>query len=408
MIKIFIILFSIVFPSDLSLESTIEENYSGDDPNIYFSMYKVCLANDDIGCASANLNKAIKLDPKNEDYKSLSFSLQDYLELLNRANKTIERELYQEAIRDYNNIISEYPDRALSYYKRGEIYRTLENYIEAIADFSKASELNSSNEIYSKAIFSIAQRISKEADQAAKRQDYNTAIPKYLEAISYYPEFTQAYFNLAKSFYVLTDYDNAKKYLLKNVEVDNNQPQSLKMLADIYRKERNLSDAIIYYKRAVEVDPNYYKAYYSLATSLISSDINESKIYLKKVISINPDYEKAYETLGILNMQLELFEDAISNFLTSVSLNEGNYKSYYLLAEIYNSNKEYQTAKDYAKKAIDKNKRGTLGAAWYHLGIAEKNLKNKAAAQDAFEVAKRDKDWRASAVYELDLLSKGK
>ena len=94
--------------------------------------------------------------------------------------------------------------------------------------------------------------------------------------------------------------------------------------------------------------------------------------------------------------------------MTSVSLNEGNYKSYYLLAEIYNSNKEYQTAKDYAKKAIDKNKRGTLGAAWYHLGIAEKNLKNKAAAQDAFEVAKRDKDWRASAVYELDLLSKGK
>ena len=42
-------------------------------------------------------------------------------------------------------------------------------------------------------------KIAKEADQAAKRQDYNTAIPKYIEAISYYPEFIQAYFNLAKS-----------------------------------------------------------------------------------------------------------------------------------------------------------------------------------------------------------------
>jgi len=408
MIKIFIILLSIIFSSEVALEATTNKNYSGDDPNIYFSMYKTCLANDDIGCASANLNKAIKLDSRNEDYKSLSFSLQDYLELLNRANKTIERELYQEAIRDYNNIISEYPDRALSYYKRGEIYRTLENYMDAIADFSKASELNPNNEIYSKAIFSIAQRISKEADQAAKRQDYNMAIPKYLEAISYYPKFTQAYFNLAKSFFILTDYDNAKKYLLKNINVDSNQPQSLKMLADIYRKERNLSDAVIYYKKAVKVDPSYYKAYYSLATLLISSDIEESKIYLKKVVRINPNYEKAHETLGILNMQLELFEDATSNFLTSVSLNENNYKSYYLLAEIYNSKKDYQTAKDYAKEAIDKNKRGTLGAAWYHLGVAEKNLKNKAAAEDAFEIAKRDKDWRASAIYELELLKKGK
>ena len=107
MIKIFIILLSIIFSSESSLEATTNGNYSGDDPNIYFSMYKTCLANDDIGCASANLNKAIKLDSRNEDYKSLSFSLQDYLELLNRANKTIERELYQEAIRDYNNIISE-------------------------------------------------------------------------------------------------------------------------------------------------------------------------------------------------------------------------------------------------------------------------------------------------------------
>ena len=408
MSKLFIIFFSFVFCSETSLQPIEGENYDGDDPLVYFNMYKTCLANDDIGCANSNLNQAIKFDPKNEDYKAFSFSLQDYLELLNRASKTIERELYQEAIRDYNNIISEYPDRALAYYKRGEVYRTLENYIDAIADFSKAAELNPNNDIYQTAIVSIAQRISKEADQAAKRQDYNTAIPKYIEAISYYPEFTQAYFNLAKSFFILSDYANAKKYLLKNIDVDKNQPQSLKMLADIYRKERNPTDAAIYYKKAIDVNPNYYKAYYSLATLLISSDIQQSKIYLKKVININPKYEKAHETLGIVNMQLELFDDAVNNFLTSVSLNEKNYKSYYLLAEISNSKKDYQTAKDYAKEAIDNSKRGTLGAAWYHLGIAEKNLKNKPAAKAAFEMAKRDKNWRASAVYELDLLEKGK
>ena len=404
MYKIFILFF---FSFSFSLENDSRSNYNGEDPAIYFEMYKACLANDDIGCANTNLNSAIKFDPKNEDYKALSFSLQDYLELLNRANKTIERQLYQEAIRDFNNIIKEYPDRSLAYYKRGEVYRSLEEYMNAIADFKKASELNPNKEIYKTAIFSIAQRISKEADQAAKRQDYNSAIPKYLEAISYYPDFKQAYFNLAKSFYVLTDYDNAKKYLLKNLEVDSNQAQSLMMLANIYRKERNAPDAIIYYEKAIKADPDFYKAYYMLGTILISSDIQKAKGYLKKVISINPNYEKAYETLGIVNMQLELIDEATENFLSSVSLNEKNSKSYYLLAEISNSKGNYETARKYAKKSIEHSRR-SAGAGWYYLGLAEKKLKNKAAAKDAFEMAKKDKDWRASAVYELDLLSKGK
>ena len=99
---IFIVFFSFLCSSESPSLSTLDSSnsisnnsYDGNDPLVYFNMYQVCLGNDDIGCASSNLNKAIKLDPKNEDYKALSFSLQDYLELLNRASKTIERELYQ-------------------------------------------------------------------------------------------------------------------------------------------------------------------------------------------------------------------------------------------------------------------------------------------------------------------------
>ena len=416
MYVIFIIFFSLVCSSEISSESvslsiiasadSYNENYDGDDPSVYLSMYKYCLNNDDIGCANSNLNNAMKFDPKNEEYKALSFFLKDYIEVLNRAQKTLNRELYEEAIRDYNNIIKDYPDGALPYYKRGEVYRTLKNYANAIEDFKKACELNPNKEIYKNAIFSIAQRIAKEADQDAKRQDYNSAIPKYLEAISYYPKFTQAYFNLAKSFYVLSDYDNSKKYLLKNIEIDPSQYQSLKMIADIYRKERNLEEAVVFYKKAIDIDPNYYKAYYSLATLLISTDIDKSKYYLNKVILINPNYEKAHETLGIINMQLESFDEAIENFLISVSLNGKNYKSYYILAEIFNLKKEYEVAKNYAKSALQI--KGNLGAAFFHLGVAEKNIGNRPAAKDAFEKAKKDKDWRASADYELNLMKNEK
>jgi len=395
---IYTIFLSLIYPSDL-----YDENYSGEDPLIYINMYHHCLVNDDIGCASLNLNKAIKFDPKNEEYQALSFALKDYLEALNRAQKTVERELYQEAMRDYSNIIKNYPDRSLPYYKRGEVQRVLEEYEDAIEDFKKASELNPNQEIYQTAIYSIAQRIAREADEARSRDDYNTAIPKYIEAISYYPEFTQAYFNLAFSFFKLSDFDNAKKYLLKNIEIDPRQSQSLKMLADIYKSEGEIDKAITSYKKATDVNPNYYKAYYSLATLLISTDIEESKKYLKKVILIEPKYPKAHETLGIVNMQLELYNEAIDNFSNAVSLNGKSYKSYYLLAEIFNLKGEYEVAKNYAKNSLQiKNRKN--GAAFFHLGIAEKNLGNRPAAKDAFEKAKTDKTWRASADYELNLM----
>ena len=94
-------------------------------------------------------------------------------------------------------------------------------------------------------------------------------------------------------------------------------------------------------------------------------------------------------------MQLTLYDDAIENFLTTVSLNSKRYKSYYLLAEIYNIKHQYQVAKGYAKNALEiKN---NLTPAFYHLGIAEKNLGNRPAAKDAFEKAKKDRSIRPSA-----------
>ena len=79
-------------------------------------------------------------------------------------------------------------------------------------------------------------------------------------------------------------------------------------------------------------------------------------------------------------------------------------KSLYLIADIYNSKGDYREARDYALLAVDIKENG--GAANFHLGVAYKNLGEKSRAKNAFQRAIKDKDWRASAKYELDLLSK--
>ena len=393
--------------------SIVDKEFEIKDASLCILLYEACVFNDELSLANKYLNMAISIDKKNDMYRDLSFKLEEYRELLSRAKKTYEKDLFDESIRDYLNIIKLYPNRALPYYEQGIVYRSMKNYDDAIASFNKALNLNPNKELYEKAIISIAQRIGQEADQDAKRQDYNSAIPKYLQAIEYYPAFTQALFNLAKAFYFLTDYENSKKYLLLNIEVDETQYQSLKMLGDIYRKERNIGDASIYYKKAIETNPAYYKAYYSLATLYINTNPTESKIYLEKVIDIKPDYSKGYETLGILNIQLGENDEAIGNLFLASELDSRNYKCNYLLADIYNqkafidsSKENFALAKEYAKKALSIKR--NCAPAYFHLGIAEKGLGNKPAAKDAFEKAKSNKDWRASAAYELELLEKGK
>ena len=81
------------------------------------------------------------------------------------------------------------------------------------------------------------------------------------------------------------------------------------------------------------------------------------------------------------------------------------YDIYYRLSSAYNINKQYENAKYSAKKSLDI--KSNYAPAYFELGMAEKNLRNIIAAKDAFEKAKKDRNWRKSAQFELDLISKG-
>ena len=106
-------------------------------------------------------------------------------------------------------------------------------------------------------------------------------------------------------------------------------------------------------------------------------------------------------------MEKELgdLESAILNFIQSINLNGKSYKIHYRLASAYNIQKQHENAKKSAKECL--NIKRNYAPAYFELGVSEKALGNKVAATDAFEKAKKDKDWRKSAQYELDMLSKG-
>ena len=98
-------------------------------------------------------------------------------------------------------------------------------------------------------------------------------------------------------------------------------------------------------------------------------------------------------------------DKAIQNYSKAVEYDIKAYDIHYRLSGAYNIKEQYEKAKNAAKKSITIKQ--NYAPAYFELGIAEKLLGNKIAAQNAFEKAKKDRNWRKSAQFQLDLLSKG-
>ena len=109
--------------------------------------------------------------------------------------------------------------------------------------------------------------------------------------------------------------------------------------------------------------------------------------------------------MGKVEQELGNIDSAIEYFIQAINLDPGSYKIYYRLSSVYNLQKQYENAKTSAKDCL--NIKRNYAPAYYELGVSEKALGNNVAATDAFKKAKKDKNWRKSAQYELDMLNKG-
>ena len=374
--------------------------------SLYYIGGQVAVRLDRLDDANKHFIKAIELDNKYEDYRLAQEKLAELKNALTRAKKTYDNGLINDAIIEYEKLTDTYSENAIVFYNLGRVYKINEEYDLAVHNYKKAGELNPFEGKYSIAITAIAQQMAKEGDTEYRRHEFETAIENYKQAIHFSPDYTTAYFKLARTYLKMKDYDNTRIILEQNLAVDAQQEQSEKMLGDVYRETGDYDKAIEHYNRAISINENYYKAHYSIGTLFLRKGQNEkARDALKISIKLEPNYSKAYGALGTAEQELGNIDSAIEYFIQAIKLDPGSYKIYYRLSSVYNLQKQYENAKTSAKDCL--NIKRNYAPAYYELGIAEKALGNKVAATDAFEKAKKDKNWRKSAQYELDMLKKG-
>ena len=351
---------------------------------------------DDLDNANAYILKAIESDPINKEYREYQKDLELLKNGLKDAKKTFDSGYHKEALSDYEKLAETFSDNAMIQYTKGLVLKKMGNLDAAVEHYKEAITFNPFEEKYEKAIKVVAQTLAKNGDEEFRRKEYDTALIYYHQAVSYYSNFKDGTFRLAKTYFSIRDFENAKEWCEETIRLDNAHVQAIKMLGDTYKRSGNIDKAIELYAQAIEINANYDRAYYSLGVAL--KDVgryNEAVQALNKALLVNPVYTKAYETLGVVYQENNDLDNAVFNFEKALDTDGKAYKVHSRLASVYNTQEKYEDARTSAKACL--RIKGNYAAAMCELGIAEMNMCNKVAAEDAFTKAKKDRNYRKFA-----------
>jgi len=146
-------------------------------------------------------------------------------------------------------------------------------------------------------------------------------------------------------------FDLAKTLLRKAIKIKNNKeiPFSLKNskrnilyieahnnLANVLKELGEHQQAISYYEKAIQIQPNYADAHYNLGVVLQELGEHQQAIsYYEKAIQIQPNYIKAHNNLGVILKALGEHQKAISSYKKAIQIEPDNLTSHWLSMNIF-------------------------------------------------------------------------
>jgi tetratricopeptide (TPR) repeat protein len=182
-----------------------------------------------------------------------------------------------------------------------------------------------------------------------------------------------------------------------------------------FKKQNKLKDAISVYEKCIEINPEFANVYSGLGTVFYASGdylnaitnfkkFTELTTSKKSINKINEYIARAYTKLGMSAKTDAKYDLAVEYFNNAVKSHPYD-AAYLALAEVHVETGAYDKALSAADNAINNRKKIAKGAAYYYKGLAFKGMKDKTKAIENFEIAKKDRQYKANSEYELKLLN---
>ena len=166
----------------------------------------------------------------------------------------------------------------------------------------------------------------------------------------------------------------------------NNDPLALNIIAAAFKAIGNLDEAILRYKMALEVNPNFVEAYNNLGTTLMAKgDLSSAEDYLKIALEKRPDYSLAHNNLGLVLADSGKEREALDCYLAAIKVSPDFSSAHDNLGNLYSRMGHHKKAINHYKEAIRKDSYNA--SAQNNLGTLLKELGRNDEARRHYEHA---------------------
>jgi tetratricopeptide (TPR) repeat protein len=211
---------------------------------------------------------------------------------------------YNKAITYYNKAISQSPNDAIGYGKRGVCFNEMGKLKEAMNDYNHALSID--NSLY----YGYYQR----AMLYMLFFEYDKAAADFSRSLEFNPQFIQTYKNRAKLFYIQGEFDKAIEDETQLLKIDKNRINS----HNFFRFENGYHETPNKRKRitdAIEENPCYAGAYfYRGRYAEIESEYDKAIVNYSAAIRYKPDLILAYFFRALAYLEKEEYDKALADF----------------------------------------------------------------------------------------------
>jgi tetratricopeptide (TPR) repeat protein len=348
-------------PIDVKIERLTKKIKSNpQDALSYYYRGDTYLETGDFDQAIADFNKAIEFNPKLSEAfrkradaysskKAYDQAIADYTEAIQLDSKNAgayngrgviyyNKKNYEQATTNYDRAISLAPSRFTFYYNRGLLYNEIglfsnesAYHLRAIADFSKAIELNP-KDVQNYRIRAFAYKLTNNSQQAL--MDYSTMIELNPKDAEVYEQRGYIYEGLDEKEIAAANFKRAKELrenpdsteidvLTKLIETKPKDAEAYLNRGNSYAKQGDYAQAIADYTKTIEINPKLAEAYNNRAGVYYrKKDFTRAINDYTKAIKLNPQDARTYRNRGVTYEEMGEKENATADFRKAEDLDK--------------------------------------------------------------------------------------
>ena len=243
-------------------------------------------------------------------------------------------------------------------------------------------------------VTSFGQKHELKGNKLHELEKFKPAIKQFNKAIKANPNSSSLYFNRARCYRKIGDYENAIADIAKCISLDTNNKEGYKERGAIKAINGQIREGIIDFTKAIQIDSLYASAYNGRgAAYLLLGEYEKSISDNKKAIALDSTLMESYYNIGLSLNELGRFKEAISYFNNAIRIRNNDHQSFFERGKSLFEVEEYNLAEiDFGNAVIYNDKLDPWekidnGRSFYHKGLANIKLNNQNQACIDFELA---------------------